>query len=150
MDHISPINKKIQIPTQTHTSKTQGDTFKTTLDQALQTKGDVNQASSSNQAGGLNEIKAPFLNIIQESSSTIYEQTNKLVDQFETYADALGNPNRSLKEIAPLIGKIKDNAQNLLSDTQIAGNANTPLETMANDLAVMANVEYLKFQRGDY
>jgi hypothetical protein len=65
----------------------------------------------------------------------------------EKYAQALGDPKRTLKSIEPLVRQMGTEVQRLKVEDrdQSAG-----LSKLVNDIAVTVTVEKLKFQRGDY
>ena len=62
----------------------------------------------------------------------------------------IGDPDKTLKDIEPLIDTIKKDASQLLAEAENALPADGELKRIAREAAVTANVEYLKFYRGDY
>jgi hypothetical protein len=119
---------------QTQTS-TDGHAFQNMLDKTLDEKG--LQPSEETTASTLSEIRVdalnPVSNCIQSSSDVVVEKTDALLNLLDQYSADLNNPRKNLKEIE---------AQTLTPDDE--------LHDIATQCAVMANVEYIKFERGDY
>jgi CRISPR/Cas system CMR-associated protein Cmr5 small subunit len=68
----------------------------------------------------------------------------------DSYSSKLDDRNVSLKNIAPVLEKIKDHAGNLLKETERLTDADANLKKIATRTIITAQTEYLKFQRGDY
>ena len=60
------------------------------------------------------------------------------------------DPDKTLKDIEPLIDTIKRDASQLLAEAENALPGDGKLKRIAREAAVAANVEYFKFYRGDY
>ncbi|MDR0882448.1 MAG: hypothetical protein LBP55_07885 [Candidatus Adiutrix sp.] len=86
---------------------------------------------------------------LAEKSAGPEQQVEKALDQMEKYAAALGDPDRSLRDIAPLAEDLQKSAGQLAEISQGLLESN-PLKGLANDTAVLATVEAMKFRRGDY
>jgi hypothetical protein len=67
----------------------------------------------------------------------------------ERYGQALGDPNRTLKEVEPLAVELEAQAQSLAEALQ-AGEVDPSLKELAQQALARAQVEALKFRRGDY
>ena len=76
-------------------------------------------------------------------------QLESAFDQMEDYAAALGDQNKSLKDIAPLADGLKKTAAQLDELSRRLPETD-PLKGLAGEAAVMATVESMKFSRGDY
>lgn len=129
-------------------SKSQGtDAFQNALSKAL----DKTEAPEMEPApaNALREIASVSLNIIN-SSDIVSEKTDKLLEMLDSYSSKLGNPNVSLKSIAPVLEQIKENAGSLLKEAERLTDADSNLKKIATHAIVAAQTEYFKFQRGDY
>jgi uncharacterized protein YoxC len=121
------------------------------LNQTLNEKGI--QPSEKATTSTLSEIRInalnPMSNGIQTSSEIVIQKTNTLLNLLDQYSADLNNPRKNLKEIAPLIHTIKTGAQELLDEAQALG-LDDKLHNIARQCAVIANIEHIKFERGDY
>ena len=68
----------------------------------------------------------------------------------DAYSSKLIDPNIPLKNIAPVVEEINNNADSLLKETQNLTDSDINLKQIATQTIVTAQTEYLKFQRGDY
>ena len=77
------------------------------------------------------------------------DEVDSVLGILENYMAALGDPQKTLKEIAPLADDLDRGATRLdqLSSSLEEGD---PLKGLTNDTAVLAAVEALKFRRGDF
>ncbi len=98
----------------------------------------------------LGEIQAVRPPVIGSATQQITENTEKLLQMLEQYAAAIENPKKSLAEIEPMIKQIDEQASAL---DKLAGESlaeGEELRDIAKQTALTANLEYFKFQRGDY
>lgn len=112
------------------------------------------KAASTAEASALLQNSSPLVGMILAGQKIgrapdPAKQLEKAFDQIESYAAALGDGNKSLKEIAPLADGLKEAAAQLdeLSRRLSEGD---PLKGLAGEAAVLATVESMKFSRGDY
>ncbi|MDR2946794.1 MAG: hypothetical protein LBV79_08620 [Candidatus Adiutrix sp.] len=84
-----------------------------------------------------------------DKSAKVGRQLESTLDKMEQYADALGNPAKSLKDIEPLAADLEQTAGRL-SELSRSLPEGDPLKGMSNEAAVLATVEAMKFRRGDY
>lgn len=77
-------------------------------------------------------------------------QTDSLLDLLEAYADGLENPDASLKDLSSLVDRIQEEARQLMTSTDENTTAGGQLKEIAAQTAMTANMEYIKFQRGDF
>lgn len=123
------------------------DAFETAFGKALdRTKTPEMEHMSTN---ALREIASKDLNIMT-SSDIVSGRTDKLLEMLDSYSSKLDDRNVSLKNIAPVLEKIKDHAGNLLKETERLTDADANLKKIATRTIITAQTEYLKFQRGDY
>ncbi|WP_041279312.1 hypothetical protein [Desulfobacula toluolica] len=121
--------------------------FETAFDKALdRTKKPEMELESTN---ALKEIASKGLNIMT-SSDIVSGKTDKLLEMLDSYSSKLDDQNVSLKNIAPVLEKIKDQAGNLLKETERLTDVDSNLKKIATRTIITAQTEYLKFQRGDY
>ncbi|MDZ7597238.1 MAG: hypothetical protein U5J82_02845 [Desulfobacterales bacterium] len=66
------------------------------------------------------------------------------------YAHHLADPAKSLREIAPLVAEIQAQADRLMAAADAGLQHDADLQTLATRSAVAANVEVIRFRRGDY
>ncbi len=76
-------------------------------------------------------------------------QLEQTLTAMEQYAQALGNPGKTLKDIAPLAEELSQEA-GLLSQMSQELAGDNPLKKLSNDTAILATVEAMKFKRGDF
>ncbi len=98
----------------------------------------------------LGEINAIRFNTVEPAESKLGSQTEQLLNSLDSYGKKLSNPDISLREIEPLISDIKTKADKLSLEASKSGNENPELKRIADESAVSANTEYIRFMRGDY
>lgn len=150
MTDINQINESAQslAASNTKISKDKGtDAFENALSKALdKTEAPEMEAMPTN---ALREIASIDLNIMN-LSDIISGKIDTLLEMLDSYSLKLENPNNSLKSIAPVLERIKDNADSLLKETERLTDADANLKNIATRTIVAAQTEYIKFQRGDY
>lgn len=130
------------------TSTVKDDLFKNTLDKALKVK-DGPETTAADHSGTLGEIQAAPLNIIEDITNDVQDETNQLIDLLESYAGDLGDPDKTLKDIEPKLEALKESAEKLMEKVGRVSQDN-PVRKIATESAMAANIEYIKFNRGDY
>jgi methyl-accepting chemotaxis protein len=108
---------------------------------------DQGQNPTPVETSKLGEIQTTTLPTIGTTSTEIVTKINKLLDLLDNYAKTMDDTGKTLKEIEPLIVSVKKNASQLL---EAADQTSPALKRLAEETAVAANVEYVKFYRGDY
>ena len=98
----------------------------------------------------LGEVRPAVFPTITTASTGIVDKTENLLEMMESYTRSMEDPKKSLKDMAPLIDTIQQEASNLVAETDKKVPGDTALKKIVNEFAVTANVEYLKFYRGDY
>lgn len=154
MKGISDIDKLGLAKTQALEKKaeeTTGDIFKQALEHAMGSPGKSGDVSASlSSATSLGEIQAVGFPIIQDESGGLEQETDRLLSLFDDYTKALGDPGQTLKDIESLLEDIKNGAEQI-SEMIGSGMPQTDsLTSIARESALLANVEYIKFMRGDY
>ena len=153
MTKISNITDRPPAIPQKSVEKTQGDLFQRALEGAIQGGGkpaETAKAAPSPAAGSLGEIQATMMpRRVEAGTSDMAGTTDKLLTLLENYSQGLGNPDKTLKELEPLLADIKDSAKQLMEEA--GGSQGDPrLTKIATETAMFANTEYIKFNRGDY
>jgi hypothetical protein len=100
-------------------------------------------------ATALGEIPSVGLKV-QDQSSIVSGKTDMLLGLLDDYSSKLENPGVSLKNIAPVLEKINQNADSLLKESMSLGSGNQELKNIATQTVIAARSEYVRFQRGDY
>ncbi len=157
IDHINEAAQSLAGSSTNGTKNKKTDAFENALSKALyNTKADKIESLRPDSSkieqtstGVLNEIISNNLNIIN-SSDIVSGQTDKLLGLLDAYSSKLVDPNISLKNIAPVVEEINNNAGSLLKETQNLTDSDINLKHIATHTIVTAQTEYLKFQRGDY
>ena len=150
MDKISQINAYTTITQQKQNKQPDTTQFSQNLDQAVKKQASSTNASSNYTQKTLNEITSINFNPVSfsETSFSAFNKAEKLLKIFEDFTKDINKPEKNLKELEPLISLIKQQADELINENKLIKDNN--LNKFANEFAVKANVEYIKFMRGDY
>lgn len=127
-------------------SRTGGQGFESLLDSAQKKIQSSEEGAQTNELG---EISAMDFDI-QTVSEIVTDKTDKLLTNLERYTFQLDDTNVSLKDIAPVLEGLNEDAASLLEETLSLGEGDQDLIDIATSTAIAAKTEYLKFQRGDY
>ena len=123
--------------------------FQDSLDIALAHK--TAEKTEGKQSAALSEPQPPHnTQAVVPSTAEVVYQTDNLLDLLESYADGLGNPTATMKDLAPLVDRIKDRAEQLMMSAGRSSSVESGLKDIARQAAMAASVEYTKFQRGDF
>jgi hypothetical protein len=144
MPKISQISSNPLIPSTPKSKSTTGSQFQQNLEITL--KKNQSLTPSNTVASSLGEVSPVAFKIAERSSPEILNQTHTLLDLLDAYAKDMENPHKTLKEIEPLMLEIKRHSAEL---TNYAGD-DPDLNNIVTRCALAANVECIKFQRGDY
>ena len=98
----------------------------------------------------MSEINAPTLQIQNEMKATVVENSEKILNLLDTYANALTDPSKTLKDIEPLVESIEKGVRHIEREAVDKIPQGDELNGIIKDLAVTANVALFKFHRGDY
>lgn len=150
MTQIGNINENTVVQTGQRQTAAPAAGFQSSLEIAL-ARGTAAKTENA-QAAALSEPPAAaHLNpATAPSADDIACQTESLLSLLESYANGLGSPGATLKDLAPLVNRIKDGAQQLMESAERSPSAESGLKDIASQAALTANMEYIKFQRGDY
>ena len=111
---------------------TQGDGFKKIFDQRLA------------------EIGPTGSQLPDRSDAAILKRSERVLDLLDEYANGLNDPNKTLKDIEPLLASIKEEADTIERESREKLHHDKELEGFVKELSVTANVAMFKFHRGDY
>jgi hypothetical protein len=129
-----------------------GDLFKQSFAKAL--AGQTNNSAGSSQEvqslRTLGEIQPLVLAPFKTGADPIVKKADKLLDLMDSYAKGLENPQKSLRDLESQLLMIKDGSEKLINDMEKGVNLDEGLKNIVNECALTANVEWVKFQRGDY
>ena len=84
----------------------------------------------------------------QKPLPVMWHQINGLLDTLERYGQALGDENCSLRQIEPLIQSMERQSQALKNQAGL--NTDESLAGVAEETMAQAQVEIIKFRRGDF
>ncbi len=153
MEKITGVPENPEIQNKQNPRKTTSDksdlniSFRDTLQNAME---QPNKIDSTQSTPPLGEIDMTSFNKISVSPTVVSEKTDILLSLIETYTAELSDPSKTLKELEPLIRKVRDSANELSEQAELLNPENSDLKRIAQQSAVTANVEYIKFNRGDY
>jgi hypothetical protein len=145
---INNIHENTAVQTGQRPSATTAAGFQDSLETALAQKSAGN--AESGQTSELGEPQAPHFNpAVPATADDLACQTDSLLDLLESYSKGLEAPGATLKDLAPLVDRIKDGARHLMASADNDAAAGE-LKDIASQAALTANIECIKFQRGDY
>ena len=155
---INSVNSPSSIPTKgveknDQNNRMAGQGFQQILSETVREKtaGQDTQAITPSPVSTLQEIFAPSFNLDESDPLTaIQGMTDELLEMLENYTNGLGNGIDTLKNLAPMLDKIKENADTLVEKLGNMEETDPDLKAIATQSAMLANTENRKFQRGDY
>ena len=90
-------------------------------------------------------------NTLSDTHSTLLMHGDKVLSLLGNYAQNLNNPNKTLRDIEPLIGEIEKEITFIETEaTKDTYKNDEELQNLLNELALTANVNIYKFYRGDF
>ena len=98
----------------------------------------------------MSEINAPTFQVGNEIKAAVVENSEKILNLLDTYANALTDPSKTLKDIEPLVESIEKGVRHIESEAIDKIPQGDELNGIIKDLTVTANVALFKFHRGDY
>ena len=123
--------------------------FQQVLGNALGTTG-APAMQTTPSAASLEEVPSTRCDVRIDPPPSIQNMTDELLDMLDLYSSQLEDPAASLKNLEPILHEIKASAGKLLEQTEKTPDTDAELKEIATQSAMMANNEFLKFQRGDY
>jgi uncharacterized protein YicC (UPF0701 family) len=98
----------------------------------------------------LTEIGQKASELPQGGNAEILKRSERVLDLLDEYASGLNDPNKTLKDIEPLVASIKEEADSIERESQDKLHHDKDLRRFIKELSVTANVAMFKFHRGDY
>lgn len=148
MTPISPLQPNLPPPQPREIQKTGDAGFHETLQKTLETPSSLPSAPPG--AGVLGEIQSAVMPTVANDGGALVAGTGRLIDLLDAYARQLADPSKSLRQIAPLVVEIQTQAERLMAAANSGPQQDVALQTLATRSAVAANVEVIRFRRGDY
>lgn len=93
-------------------------------------------------------MQAAMLNIPTEQ--TVMDKMNSLLSKWENYSQVIGTADGNLREGYSLLADIRQNIQEVKGDLAKSPALGQGLQTMVEELDILATTEEFKFNRGDY
>lgn len=85
-----------------------------------------------------------------ESKAVFLEQGGRVLDLLDDFAQALADPQKTLKDLEPLMVKVEAEAKPLEPAAGSEGDSDQGLPRLLGDVSLLAHVAAMKFRRGDY
>ncbi|WP_027185958.1 hypothetical protein [Desulfovibrio inopinatus] len=135
-----------------------GETFEDILARQLeQVSGDTSKSALVPPPGqGMVELTSLMQQAAQQSSdsttveSTVMANVENLLSEWENYADQLGSGQEgNLRKAYDVLENIRNGVEKLKDETPKLGQG-SPLNSLVNEMEVLAVTEQIKFNRGDY
>ena len=117
------------------------------------------QSGSSVQAGAAATPAAPMVRLdqalqaamlTQPTEQTIMDKMSSLLSKWENYSQIIGAADGDLREGYNLLADIRQDIRDVKSDLARKPGLGQNLETMVEELDILATTEEFKFNRGDY
>jgi hypothetical protein len=84
------------------------------------------------------------------SAAAFLEQGERVLDLLDDVAQALADPQKTLKDLEPLMVKVEAEAEPLEMAPGSEGDSDRSLPGLLGDVSLLAHVALMKFRRGDY
>ncbi|PIE70354.1 MAG: hypothetical protein CSA22_08380 [Deltaproteobacteria bacterium] len=144
----TPLTGKQPDAGKTNKPQNSGHLFSRTMGNALnQQTGHVGQKAHATlgeiQTGTLPSI--PPMDMPASAGPKILAQTDALLAAMDSYASQMADPSVSLRDLEAVVTDLKS-----MADTLSTHGCDPGLKEIADQCAVLAQTEAIKFQRGDY
>jgi hypothetical protein len=107
-------------------------------------------AGSKDTPGSVTQVARAASCKVSHVDRQTLQHASKVLDILEEYAQALENPQKSLKSIEPIVIRMQQELKGLDVRSMSHAGQHEELAELVNQIAITASVEALKFQRGDY
>jgi len=129
-----------------------GDGFASALAEELDSGSAVQTGAPATPAAPMarldQTLQAAMLN--KTTRQTVMDKMDTLLSKWENYSQIIGASNGNLREGYSLLADIRQDIRAVKSDLAQTPNPGEGLETMVEDLDILATTEEFKFNRGDY
>lgn len=85
-----------------------------------------------------------------DSKAVFLEQSERVLDLLDDFAQALADPQKTLRDLEPLVQKMEGEVKPLEAASGSQGESDQSLSRLMNDVSLLASVALMKFHRGDY
>ena len=92
---------------------------------------------------------APFTASLDSNERSTVKKVERLLDVLESYSQALADPRKSLKEIAPLVTLLEEEQENI-AEAETGTHGGDTLTKLVTQARILSQVEVSRFNRGDY
>jgi len=101
-------------------------------------------------AGAVNKIEgSDFSEHLGKSHGAEIKKVEKFLDLMESYVQALSDPQKNLREIAPIVKSLESEKEKLVAWGESLPEDNI-LKHIVNQTVILSAMEVLRFNRGDY
>lgn len=98
----------------------------------------------------IDEINEATMSPSMGSKADVIKHGDKILNLLDDYTKKLTDPEKTLKDIGPLVKNIEKEVSLIEAESEDAVHNDKALKKIIKDLAVIANVAVCKFHRGDY
>ena len=91
----------------------------------------------------------PFTASLDKNERSTVKKVERLLDVLESYSQALADPRKSLKEIAPLVPLLEEEQGNI-AEAETGTTEGDVLNKLVTQARILTQVEVSRFNRGDY
>lgn len=148
MEKISGTSKVTYIIDRQKTNQTDSNLFQKTFEKVLENKQGSEAIKEDMKSAP--EISLPIFYNSDNYSPSIIKKADKLLNLLDHYANEIANSKKTLNDIEPLMLSLKNDASLLMEEANETLQDNQDLKKIISQCALTANVEYIKFKRGDY
>lgn len=85
-----------------------------------------------------------------DAKAVFLEQGEKVLDLLDDFAKALADPQKTLRELEPLVVRMEGEMRTLEAVPEAEGDSDRSLSRLMSDVSLLAHVAVVKFRRGDY
>jgi hypothetical protein len=91
----------------------------------------------------------PFTASLDKNERSTVKKVERLLDVLESYSQALADPRKTLKEIAPLV-TLLEQEQGSIAEGETGTTEEDVLNKLVTQARILTQVEVSRFNRGDY
>ena len=148
MNKISPVQNNTIPNQESAPKKSSGNGFQNHLQKALQHE--KTSPAMGHQTQSLGEIQSSPFTSIHPSTRQIIHETERLIDLLDTYRQKMADPQKSLKDIEPVLQSLNKQKCRLEDFCQQTSLDDAPLADIVNACTLTVDKEMIRFYRSDY